>query len=507
MIFRPSDETRLWDPWILQVDDVFHMWYLEAPLHSKTFPNLGHAVSTDLAHWQQLPSIPLLGPAGAWDETPNTSGTTLRHEGRYYMFYGGHEVPQQIGVMVSDDLERWTRHPDNPLLSPELPYYQTVLGPRLPVWYVSFRDPCVVWDPSLQRYDAYISATTASASPGFGTCIGHATSTDLINWELHPPVLNIPELVMVDLPQYFQMGNDHYLIFSVVDGRGKPFDVPGREWVSGVFYAHSESRHGEYSMPDNPFLFGSGHGRHEGYAGLTIQVGKERLFYHHTRSQPIDSARFPFGMKRISRKDNGALELTYWPGHGLLEKGEVRAGSLVREEDLRGGTDLGVGQWDSDGGYITGKSDLVASASYGSESWADFHIECNIAPQTAVVAGLLLRYDPATRKGVLVVLDFRRGAVEVCGTKLGWRWIGRSVWDRVTLSLNLERPNRLRVLCRAEFIEVYVDDVWMFTTALQDRPSAEALDEIPKAGRVGYFVEDGAATFSDVRLACFEPLP
>ena len=303
------------------------------------------------------------------------------------------------------------------------------------------------------------------------------------------------------------MGEYHYLMFSVVDGRGRPFDVPGREWVSGVFYARSDSRHGEYHMPDNPFLFGAGHGRHEGYAGLTIQVGEDRLFYHQTRTQPIDSARFPFGVKLVPQKDDGALELRYWPGHGLLEEGEPRLQSPIREEDLRGGTDLGVGQWDSDGGSVRGKSDLVASAVYGGEPWADFHFECSVVPHSAVAAGLVLRYDPATRQGVAVVLDFRRGAVEVCGTRPGWRWIGRSVWDRVRLPLATDEPRRLRVQCRAEFVEVYLDDVWMFTTALQDRPAAEALDEIPRSGRLGYFVEDGEASFSNVRLARLAPLP
>ena len=195
MIFRPSDGTRLWDPWLLQVEDTFHMWYLEAPVDVKTFPNIGHAMSTDLAHWQQLPSIPLQGRKGAWDETPSLTGTTLRHGGRYYMFYGAQDLPQQIGVMVSDDLKNWTRHPDNPVLVPSRPHYQTDLDPRLPLWYVSFRDPCVVWDPSSRRYDAYVGATTASVSPGFGTCIGRATSPDLVNWELQASALVLPELV------------------------------------------------------------------------------------------------------------------------------------------------------------------------------------------------------------------------------------------------------------------------------------------------------------------------
>ena len=59
------------------------------------------------------------------------------------------------------------------------------------------------------------------------------------------------------------MGALSALDIALWDIAGKPFDVPGREGVSGVFYARSDDRHGEYRMLDDPFLFGAGHDRHE----------------------------------------------------------------------------------------------------------------------------------------------------------------------------------------------------------------------------------------------------
>jgi hypothetical protein len=506
MIYRPSDGTRLWDIWLHLEKEEYHMFYLGTPVDVRHWDHIAHLVSRDLIHWERLNSVPTIGPEGAWDHTPTLTGTTVRHQGRYYLFYGADGVPQQVGVMLSDDLENWHKYEGNPVLEPAGPYYQTALSEELPLWYIDWRDPCVVWDAAAQQYDAFICARTASLSPGLGNCIARAVSKDLLHWHLAPPAAVLENYIQAELPDYFEMEGRHYLLFSSVDGRSAAGNAPSREWASGVFYVCSDQRHGEYRSLSDPLLFGAGHGRHEGYAGRTVPFAGGRLLYYQIRTQPAATGRFVFGIQLLRQRDDGGLEAHYWPGHhGLEVPGTETVGfdGLILDE----GKDIGAGRWRLDAGKLIGQSPLVASATLRSEPWSDFHLSCEITSEESGVAGIVFRYNPETRQGVVVVLDFGRGLAEICGTRTGWRWIGRTVWDRITCRLPAGKPARLRILCRAEFAEVYVDDHWLFSTALQETPTEEALAQIPREGALGFFVENGEATFSEARLAALAPLP
>jgi beta-fructofuranosidase len=520
VIYRPNDDTRLWDIWLHQEGDGYHLFYLGAPVSIKRFDHIGHAVSNDLIHWEGLEPIPILGPEGAWDAGSGLTGTTVKHQGRYYLFYGANDVPQQIGLLLSDDMTHWEKYAGNPVLEPAPPYYQAELSEALPMWYVDWRDPCVVWDPKAGQYDAFICARTASLSPGLGTCIGRAVSKDLLDWELVPPVALLEDFVHAEMPGYFELGGRHYLHFVSVDGRGAAFNTPSREWASGVFYVTSDERHGEYQSPPDPFLFGAGHGRFEGCSGRTIDFVEGQLFYHNIRTQPVQSTRFVFGTKLVYQREDGSLELRYWPGHkGLEVEGSeaVGFGGLVLDR----GQDIGVGRWRLEGGRLIGQSKLVASAVLRPEPWGDFHLSCQVTTRDSGRAGVVFRYHHERREGVVVVLDFERRLAEICNTRTGWRWMGRTLWDRTTCDLSPGRPAHLRILCRAEFAEVYVDDRWVFSTGLQETPGndreaspggvpSDHVKEaafMPMEGALGFFTEAGEAVFCEARLAALEPLP
>jgi beta-fructofuranosidase len=506
MLYRPGDNTRLWDIWLYQEGDQYHMFYLGTAVDLRQWNHIGHVVSRDLIHWERRKLVPTIGTEGAWDHTPTLTGTTVGHQGRYYMFYGADGVPQRIGVMLSNDLDNWRKYEGNPLLEPAPPYYQTALSDELPLWYVDWRDPCVVWDAAAGQYDALICARMASLSPGLGNCIARAVSKDLLHWDLAPPAAVLENFIQAELPDYFEMGGRHYLLFSSVDGRGAARSTPSREWASGIFYVSSDQRHGEYRPPSDPLLLGAGHGRHEGYAGRTIPFEDGRLLYYQIRTQPAATSRFVFGVQILRQRGDGSLEARYWPGYqGLEVPGSETLGfdGLVLDD----GKDIGVGRWRLDGGQLVGQSKLVASTILRSEPWSDFHLSCKITARASGAAGVVFRYNPETRQGVVVVLDFGRGLAEINNTRTGWRWIGRTLWDRSTCSLSAGQPAHLRILCRAEFAEVYVDDRWLFSTALQETPTVEALAEIPREGALGFFVEDGEATFSEARLAALAPLP
>jgi beta-fructofuranosidase len=522
MIFRPEDNTRLWDPWIYKEGELFHMFYIGAPLNIKKFDHIGHAVSTDLVHWKRKEAISLPGPKGAWDEKDFSTGRIVKHNGKYYIFYGAGNLPQQYGVLISEDMENWRKYANNPIVGPSQKYYQTTLSDSLPLWYVSWRDPWIEWEPDLRKYEALFFARTKTLTPGLGTSVARALSTDLIHWEPALHLTVIEDHVMAELPQHVQIGDVHYLLYCSVDGRGTAYNTPDREFVSGTFYRYAKERDGEYVNPSDPLLFGSGNGRHEGYAGQIMQFGNEYIFYHQIRTQPAETARFVFGIKKVHQEQDGTLRLQYWPGHSMLQIGQGESlipGSVKDVEEgledvcLHNGKDIGVGRWDADGGYLQGSSVLVASAVYKKQLWSDFNlygrVEVHSTPhgrRKVGCAGIVFRYNPENRVGVVVVLDYDRNTVEICGSRTGWRWIGRTVWDRCSFKMGDRLSHTLRVLCRAEFAEVYVDDWWVFSTALQESPNQEALENVPRRGMIGFYVEDSAAVFSEVRIVPLQPL-
>ncbi|MBI3919971.1 MAG: hypothetical protein HY318_01035, partial [Armatimonadetes bacterium] len=143
MIYRPTASRRLWDTWLFQWEEQFHLFFLET--QETNLDHVGHAVSDDLVRWQTLPSIRTKGEPGQWNHWGTLTGMVVRHEGRFYMFVGS--IPDDkevVGLYLSDDLEQWEPHPANPILQPTGPHYLTDRA-QAPYWPVDWRDPCIFW--------------------------------------------------------------------------------------------------------------------------------------------------------------------------------------------------------------------------------------------------------------------------------------------------------------------------------------------------------------------------
>ena len=67
MLYRPTLPRILWDGWLFNRDGKIHQFYLEA-LDRENFFYLGHKISTDMARWQEAPSIQGTGFKGRWNE-------------------------------------------------------------------------------------------------------------------------------------------------------------------------------------------------------------------------------------------------------------------------------------------------------------------------------------------------------------------------------------------------------------------------------------------------------
>ncbi len=184
----------VWDFWTAYDESGrrHHLFYLHAPT-SLGDPDLrhrsarvGHAVSDDLRRWTLLPD-PLGAPEpGAFDELASWTGCTVRGEQGWWMFTTGLSLAddgrvQRIGSARSADLEAWTRT-GLELRADPAHYQLTAEGWVEEAW----RDPWVIRGDD-GRWHMYVTARDASGGPGCGV-VGHAVSTDLLDWQVLPPL-------------------------------------------------------------------------------------------------------------------------------------------------------------------------------------------------------------------------------------------------------------------------------------------------------------------------------
>jgi len=139
----------------IYTDGLFHIFYIRK---NPTVPDsmsevdFGHAVSSNLYNWTQLPPVIHTRP-DKWDNGHVWAPSIVEQDGTYHMFYTGVTKPtasmpfgpQRLGHAVSSDLYNWTRF-DTPIFDcAQVPWtecnYATWAGSQ-------FRDPFVMLDPN-----------------------------------------------------------------------------------------------------------------------------------------------------------------------------------------------------------------------------------------------------------------------------------------------------------------------------------------------------------------------
>lgn len=498
MIYRPIASRRLWDSWLFPWDGRYHLFFLET--QDSKFDHVGHAVSGDLIHWETLPSIRTKGESGQWNHYGTLTGMVVRHEGRFYLFFGS--IPsdgrEAIGVFISDDLEHWTPHPENPVLPPSGPYLTDLA--QAPYWPVDWRDPSIFWREEDRHYHAVVCAHLPQwGQEDTGAAIAHVRSKDLIHWDYLPPLATPGWRVFnTEVPDLFELNGRYYLTFNTNSLGGIKINTPTRDEVTGAFYMMASTFEGPFAFPEDPVLIGAGYARPCAYSARTIPHEGGRLLYHHH----LNSERPTWGTPKMVRAgEDGALWLEYLPA---LEKLETKViCDSIGNIPSRAAADLGC--WKRDMGRLVGVARAIGTAYKVADDVADMHLQCRVSVSSAACAGVVLRGDPF-KQGMAILLDFEHQRIQI-GAATGYKVVKNSIgpfasWQCTALDtcrwkLERERGYRLRCFARDEHFEVYLDDRWVFTTDLAT---------VPRIGNVELCVERGEAAFSDLRLAAIEPL-
>ena len=286
MTFGLADKW-VWDFWLGQRGEERHMFYLQAP-RSLSVPRLrhhhasiGHAVSRDWTTWEVLADALAPGGTGAWDDLATWTGSVLEREGRWWMLYTGISKAeggrvQRIGLAVSDDLVRWEKHPANPVLEPDGPWYgRFETGPRS---HQAWRDPWLFVGKSDGLVHALVTARAANGVVGESGVIGHARSADLVAWEVLPPLASPGQFAQMEVPQLVQHGDGSCtVLFCCLAEDHSPSRRRrlGAAACSGTFSLSAPGFDGPYSANDSAIGLAGESGVL--YAGKIVSMTEEDL--------------------------------------------------------------------------------------------------------------------------------------------------------------------------------------------------------------------------------------
>jgi beta-fructofuranosidase len=286
------EQRYLWDFWLVSPQEwgdvraPYHLYYLQAP-RSLRDPNfrhylatVGHAVSHDLRQWVYCGTVLEAGRPGSWDDRAIWTGSVTIRDGLAYMFYTGlcrtERAPvQRIGLAVSTDLVHWERHPGNPLLDVDTRWYEPQ-GPEQ--WEAqTWRDPYVVYSSDEEVYYMFLSArVNQGPSDGRGV-IGLARSTNLLSWEVLPPVSVPGTFTEMEVPQVVPLNGRYYLLFCATRHAAARLSSTGAWSWSGTHYLVADELIGPYSPLTGEPLVADATGTY--YAGKLVRDSAGELHF------------------------------------------------------------------------------------------------------------------------------------------------------------------------------------------------------------------------------------
>ncbi len=263
----------VWDSWYARDDDTWHAYFLQAD-KSLGDPDLrhwnvtqGHATSTDLINWEHLGTTFSPSAEAAWDDYTTWTGCVIKdHDNTWHLFYTGttraeEGMYQRIGHATSTDMHNWTRVGDGmclDLIGPNANTYEA--AHEKGHWHDrAMRDPWVIRDPAGDGWLMYFTARAPGITePNAGGAIGFATSSDLNNWKLQPPVF-IGGYGQLEVPQVFQVEDTWYCLFCTAAEHWSQETINSAKEapVTGNHYLIGDGPRGPWHLPDGPFLDGA----------------------------------------------------------------------------------------------------------------------------------------------------------------------------------------------------------------------------------------------------------
>ncbi|MEO7015439.1 MAG: glycosyl hydrolase family 32 [Leifsonia sp.] len=235
-------DSWTWDFWLADTGREYHLFFLfasralgeEERRHRRA--SIGHAVSTDLISWERVADALVRSDAPSPDDVATWTGSVVQAEdGQWYLFFTGcsdDPVPstQRVMVATSTDLLHWSKS-------------RAVVACADPRWYATgvdgpdeaFRDPWVFnWGG---RWHMVLTARAPAGEVTETGIVGYATSTDLKNWEVRPPITAPGHgFGQLEVTQVVQIDGHWVILFSCLRAELAPWrrdtGMSGGVWIA-----------------------------------------------------------------------------------------------------------------------------------------------------------------------------------------------------------------------------------------------------------------------------------
>ncbi|OYW77727.1 MAG: hypothetical protein B7Z37_02895 [Verrucomicrobia bacterium 12-59-8] len=217
-----------WDNWFVHDGVRWHAYYLQLPKavglerrwkNNEFYKHVGYATSDDLRYWtDQGPALGAL--SGTWNDRHIATGSILKYEGRWSMFFTGRGTQGDgVGLALSDDLSTWKTEPE-----PLMPLIDTFAdqgeGAFISTWqgksrrWIGISDPYILPEPQDGWFYLVLCARVLDVPLAQSGCLAVVRSRDLCRWE-EAGILAWPQCFeRMETPQMWQHDRLWYLSFG-----------------------------------------------------------------------------------------------------------------------------------------------------------------------------------------------------------------------------------------------------------------------------------------------------
>jgi len=502
MLFKPAKGT-LWDTLLYEHDGEYHLFFLLSG-------DLGHAVSTDLAHWTEKEPISFK-KEGTWHERGFVlTGSILKKDGRFYLAVGSIDKSgsQVYGFAASDDLYNWEMIDEEPVIVAGSQYYSSDITPGMGT---GWRDPFFRLDD-----EGWVHAYLCAHSPvrdhtTSGAVVAHIRSRDLKDWEYLPPIASIGHKIrQAECPSVIEIGGKWYVLFLDHGWGGMRWHTSGYEDANGIYYMVADDPDGPYKLSDSPLLLGAGGDRQESWAGRAVKIGGKWLLYSHMSGSTAFA-----NIKEIAQTPDGGLKLIYYP---LIEK-LINGKTIALNTVTAVSNDWGI--WEASDHMISGHSEAMGSGARLLDNSNSFILEADVKMEHGAALGFALRTvsedlpirfpgTPPMKEisAAVIKLDFELGRAEIerlfRARVEGYGHNNRDIvsggfvrnFDRRTIGLELNKSYHVKILARGPYYELYLDDALVLCKYIDH----------PVEGGIEVIVERGKAIFGNISFTPIEPM-
>ncbi len=459
----------------------YHLFCLTPPPGSLHFPERlrttwRHLCSADLVHWERLPDALTPGAESDPDSGGIWTGSVLRTETGYHIFYTGHapgaKITQSVCHATSPDCVTWTKDPSNPVSVPEL---DTFLRQ-------DWRDPFVFWHEDERCYWMLLSTRSKSGPAPSRGAVALRTSPDLQSWSKTAILYETFLTHCPECPELFRLGDKWIMAYSRFTDR------------RGTVYRFADDPRGPWHAFSHDRLDGQ-----NWYAAksLTDDAGRRVAFGWIPDRNPEPTPKTgnwlwagDLGMPREIVLDNDELSLR------MSDKvDECKRSELTYRASYR------AGEWSSDDGSFSVKAPghfgyCILEPTEPADEYV-LSLSMSWSADTAII-GVVLATNEKLDRGVAVLCYPSEGRIRAVGLEPSASDAGEEVElptadfapiveGRLARPLTGRLP--LQVVVRNGVVEAFVGDAACASYRLQ---SAES-------GCVALLTQDGSASFIDVR--------